>query len=121
MNKKITASLCAILILLAGCAKREKTPDLEVSPENAPTEAKETVVRKQVAVSSTPNSCWVKVDNLLINTKQINLMYARHSIDEYGVYMAAPAMETLGTRVFIATDKPEETIDAIMVATTDCK
>lgn len=142
MNKKITASLCAILILLAGCSKKVD-PDLEVSPENPPPSAQQTTservaaaqaernqvaetppkpveVRKRVDVLATQNPCWVKVDKVWLNMNNINQIHARHAIDEYGVVIERAKVYQETTRVFIATDQPEEVIDEMMNQTQKC-
>lgn len=134
MNKKITASLCAILILLAGCSKKEEAPgpDLQVAPENAPVvqpmgdrvpvpdEQKPVEVRKQVDVVATQNPCWVKVDKLWINTALITQIQAQHSIEQYGVLLERAEVFQESTQVFIPTDKPEEVIAEMMNQTQTC-
>jgi hypothetical protein len=136
MNKMLFASLCATLILGAGCT-RKPDPELLVSPEPAPAQVvdaagipveapvpeeqkKDLIVRNKVTVTPTASNCWVKIDTMVINMKRVDLMTARHAIDEYGIYMASPQLENSGTRIFIPTDKPEEIIDAVLVATKDC-
>lgn len=139
MNKKITASLCAILILLTGCGEKQE-PDLEVAPENAPAatapaatvpvmnadgtpveEAKKPVeVRKQVDVLATQNPCWVKVDKLWINMNQLTQIQALHSIEHYGVMLERIPVYNADPRTFIPTDKPEEVIAEMMNQTQTC-
>lgn len=134
MNKKITASLCAILILLASCVKKED-PDLEVSPENAPAATapvvnadgtpaaeskKPTEVRKQVDVLATQNPCWVKVDKLWINMNLLTQIRALHSIEQYGVLLERAEVYQESTQVFIPTDQPEAVIDEMMNQTQKC-
>jgi hypothetical protein len=142
MNKKITASLCAILILLAGCSKKVD-PDLEVAPENPAPSAQQTTservdaaeaernkpaeeqpkpveVRKQVDVLATQNPCWVKVDKLWLNITSYKRIQALHSIEQYGVLLEAQEVFQESTHVFIPTDKPEEVIDAMMTQTQTC-
>jgi hypothetical protein len=140
MNKKITASLCAILILLAGCVKKEE-PDLEVSPENAPAaqttservdaadlernkpaeeKPKPVEVRKQVDVLATQNPCWVKVDKLWINMNQLTQIQALHSIEQYGVMLERVPVYNTDSRTFIPTDNPEAVIAEMMNQTQTC-
>ena len=122
MNKKITASLCAILFLLAGCVKKEEPSDLQVAPENAPVvvdpaaPANKVEVRKQVTVLATQSPCWVKVDKVWVNINHVERLIARHSIEQYGVLMVMPKEAD----EFIPTDNPEGVIDEMMNQTQTC-